>query len=106
MRGWRASVVLLFCCAELGAGLVVTKQAQPEAHRSATLRGGGAPMLTLSQVFSAHRFIAGPFGVALLGFPTELNQAMAMGRDLPAEERFCLQVCLWLLSGAVTQQPL
>jgi len=63
-------------------------------------------MLTLSQVFSAHRFIAGPFGVALLGFPTVLNRAMAMGRDLPAEERFCLQVCLCLRFRAARRQPL
>jgi hypothetical protein len=30
-------------------------------------------MITLTKVFSAHRFIAGPFGVLLLGFPSGVH---------------------------------
>jgi len=60
-----------------------------------TLEGAPAAMLTLTAVYSAHRFIAGPFGVLLLAFPSSLNNAMAMGRALPTEERFCLQACMY-----------
>lgn len=120
LRGWTA-LVLLLGHASLVKGLLhspyhsAVHSAERHSalgcgpqHRSTvppgpllSLRGGGsvqkagseadATMYTLTSVFAVHRFIAGPFGVCLLVFPTALNNAMAMGRHLPAEEKFCLQ---------------
>lgn len=66
---------------------------EPNAHYAGAEESTAAAMLTLTNVFSVHRFIAGPFGVCLLGFPTGVLLAISM---LPSQLPNCTIVSLFL----------